>query len=42
MEAYQHQYDFPVEEAVRKWHTLTENNGLLLEQEFKVYCLAHL
>ncbi|CAF0822210.1 unnamed protein product [Adineta ricciae] len=35
MEEYQHQYDFPVEEAVGKRHTLTKNDGVLLEQEFK-------
>jgi hypothetical protein len=36
MDSYQHQYDFSVNEAVKKWRTLTENHGILLEKEFNV------
>ncbi|CAF2348722.1 unnamed protein product [Rotaria sp. Silwood2] len=34
MDSYQHQYDFSVHQAVKKWRTLTANDGILLEQEF--------
>jgi hypothetical protein len=36
MDSYQHQYDFPVDETVKKWQTLTANDGILLQREFKV------
>jgi hypothetical protein len=36
MDVYQHQYDFSVDEAVKKWRTLTANDGILLENEFNV------
>jgi hypothetical protein len=36
MDSYQHQYDFSVDEAVKKWRMLTENDGILLEEEFNV------
>jgi hypothetical protein len=38
MDSHQHQYDFPLDEAVKKWRTLTANDGILLEKEFNV-CL---
>jgi hypothetical protein len=39
MDSDQHQYNFSVDEAVKKWRTLTENNGILLEKEFNVYLI---
>jgi len=36
MDSYQYQYDFSVNEAVKKWRTLTENDRILLENEFNV------
>jgi hypothetical protein len=36
MDSYQHQYDFPIDEAVKKWRILTANDGILLEKEFNV------
>lgn len=36
MNSYQKQYDFTVADAVKKWQILTENYGILLEQEFNV------
>jgi hypothetical protein len=36
MDAYQQQYKFSVDEAVKKWRTLIANDGILLEKEFNV------
>jgi hypothetical protein len=36
MDSYQHEYDFSVDDAVKKWRTLTANDGILLEKEFQV------
>ncbi|CAF0785825.1 unnamed protein product [Rotaria sordida] len=34
MDLYQHQYDFSVNQVVKKWRTLTANDSILLKQEF--------
>jgi hypothetical protein len=36
MDSHQLQYDFNVNEAVKKWRTLTADDGKLLEEEFNV------
>lgn len=36
MDTLQNQYEFSIHESVQKWRTLTANDGILLEDEFKV------
>jgi hypothetical protein len=42
MDSYQHEYDFSVDEAVQKWRTLTANDRILLENEFRVDFISFL